>query len=146
MRLNQVIVGGEESGGLSILGHIPEKDGLIANLLVLEAMANSNRSLVELQEDIANLGGKYYTDRIDLKKSDSAEIGSILEQFKKICKLGYFEVTDINLLDGVKLMFGSKSKILIRPSGTEPLLRIYFEADSEEKLENLKQEVEKLLY
>ena len=146
MRLNQVIIGGEESGGLSVLGHIPEKDGLIANLLILEAMAYYGKTLVELQKELSEIAGKFYTDRIDLKKSDSAEIGSILEQFKKICKWGYFEVTDINLLDGVKLMFGSKSKILIRPSGTEPLLRIYFEADSEEKLENLKQEVEKLLY
>lgn len=145
MRLNQVIVGGEESGGLSILGHIPEKDGLIANLLVLEAMANSNSSLVELQEEIAKLGGKYYTDRIDLEKSSSEEINSVLNIFKKLNQIGEYDITETDLKDGVKLMLGTSSKILVRPSGTEPLLRIYFESNSEEKLEKLKQEVEKKL-
>ena len=56
--------------------------------------------------------------------------------------MGNFKVSDMDLKDGVKLMFGEKTKILVRPSGTEPLLRIYFETDSEEKLEKLKQEVE----
>ena len=145
MRLNQVIVGGEESGGLSILGHIPEKDGLIANLLILEAMANSKSSLVELQEEIAKLGGKYYTDRIDLEKSSSEEINSVLDIFKKLNKIGEYDIIETDLKDGVKLMLGTNSKILVRPSGTEPLLRIYFESNSEEKLEKLKQEVEKIL-
>ena len=145
MRLNKVIVGGEESGGLSILGHIPEKDGLIANLLVLEAMAATGKSLVELQKEIYEIGGKYYTDRIDLKKSAPEEVREVLEFFKTLKNIGDNQVTGIDLKDGVKLMLGLKSKILVRPSGTEPLLRIYFEADSETKIENLKQEVEKLL-
>lgn len=145
MRLNEVIIGGEESGGLSILGHIPEKDGLIANLLILEAMADSGKTLVELQEEIYKIGGKYYTDRIDLKKDSSEEIKPILNQFKNLDKIGQHGVTDVDLKDGVKLMLGEKSKILVRPSGTEPLLRVYFESDSKEKLENLKQEVEKIL-
>lgn len=145
MRLNKVIIGGEESGGLSIQGHIPEKDGLIANLLILEAMAATGKSLVELQKEIQELGGKYYTDRIDLKKSAAEEIRPVLEQFKAVKNISDFVVSDIDLKDGVKLMFGTKTKILVRPSGTEPLLRIYFEADSEENLEKLKQEVEKMI-
>lgn len=145
MRLNKVIVGGEESGGLSVLGHIPEKDGLIANLLILEAMASTGKSLVELQEEIYQIGGKYYTDRIDLKKSSSEEVLPIIEKFKTLQRFGEYDVTDVDLKDGVKLMLGAKIKILVRPSGTEPLLRIYFEADSVEKLRELKQEVEKLL-
>ena len=145
MRLNSVIIGGEESGGLSISGHIPEKDGLIANLLILETMANSGKSLVELQEEIYELGGKFYTDRIDLKKENASEINPILDLFKALKQIGEYEITDINLMDGVKLILGSSSKILVRPSGTEPLLRIYFEADSIEKIEKLKQEVDKIL-
>ncbi len=145
MRLNEVIIGGEESGGLSILGHIPEKDGIIANLLILETMADTRKSLVELQKEIYEIGGKYYTDRIDLKKSTSDEIKPILDLFKNFSNIGKHLITDIDLKDGVKLMLGEKAKILVRPSGTEPLLRIYFEADSNEKLENLKQEVEKIL-
>ena len=145
MRLNPVIIGGEESGGLSISGHIPEKDGLIANLLILETMANSGKSLVELQEEIYELGGKFYTDRIDLKKENASEINPILDLFKTLKQIGEYEITDINLMDGVKLSLGARSKILVRPSGTEPLLRIYFEADSIEKIEKLKQEVDKIL-
>ncbi len=145
MRLNKVIIGGEESGGLSIQGHIPEKDGIIANLLILEAMAASGKSLVELQNDIQKLGGKYYNDRIDLKKSSIDEIQPILKDFQERKSIGDFNVHSVDLKDGVKLMLGESTKILVRPSGTEPLLRIYFESNSEEKLEKLKQEVEKIL-
>lgn len=146
MRLNKVAIGGEESGGLSILGHIPEKDGLIANLLVLEAMASSGKKLIELQEELYQISGcKFYTDRIDLKKSDASEIKPILEMFKKLDTLNEFKVTDVDLKDGVKLMFGESTKILVRPSGTEPLLRIYFETDSFEKLKSLQDAVNNIL-
>ena len=145
MRLNKVIIGGEESGGLSILGHIPEKDGLIANLLILEAMASSNKSLVELQEEIYEIGGKYYTDRIDLEKSNSEEINYVLGLFKKINFIDNFEIMSKDFKDGVKLMIDDKTKVLVRPSGTEPLLRIYFESDSIDKLESLKISVVKIL-
>ena len=144
MRENQVIIGGEESGGLSVQGHIPEKDGILANLLILEVMADRDKSLVELQQEIYEIGGKFYADRIDLKKSDSEEIRNILEKIKGIKALGVYEVTDIDLKDGVKIMFGDKAKILARPSGTEPLLRIYFEADSKEKIQELQQELDKI--
>jgi phosphomannomutase len=145
MRLNEVIIGGEESGGLSILGHIPEKDGLIANLLILEAMASTGKALVELQKEIQEIGGKFFTDRIDLKKSDASEIKPILEMFKKMDALNEIKVTDVDLKDGVKLMFGESTKILVRPSGTEPLLRIYFETDSFEKLKSLQDAVNNIL-
>ena len=145
MRLNKVIIGGEESGGLSILGHIPEKDGLIANLLILEAMASSNKSLVELQEEIYEIGGKYYTDSIDLEKSNSEEINYVLGLFKKIKFIDNFEIMSKDFKDGVKLMIDDKTKVLVRPSGTEPLLRIYFESDSIDKLESLKISVVKIL-
>lgn len=145
MRLNEVIIGGEESGGLSILGHIPEKDGLIANLLILEAMASTGKALVELQKEIQEIGGKFFTDRIDLKKSDAEEIKSVLSMFKGFEKIGKFEITAKDLKDGVKIMLGEASKILVRPSGTEPLLRIYFETDSAEKLVELKNEVMNIL-
>lgn len=143
MRKNKVIIGGEESGGLSILGHIPEKDGLVANLLILEAMATSGKSLVELQKELYDLAGaKFYTDRIDLKLDNQEEIKPILAKAKEIKEIGEYKVTSIDTKDGVKLMLGDKTKILVRPSGTEPLLRIYFETDSVEKLEELKKKLE----
>ena len=141
MRINDVIIGGEESGGLSIKGHIPEKDGIIANLLVLEAMADSGKSLVELQKELYELAEtKFYTDRIDLKLDSQAEIKSIIQKVQTYKTVGKYNITFTDTRDGVKLMLGNKAKILVRPSGTEPLLRIYFEANSEEKLEYLKEE------
>lgn len=145
MRNNQVIIGGEESGGLSILGHIPEKDGILANLLILEVLSKTGKSLLQLQEEIKTIGGTYYTDRIDLKKSSSEEIRPILDHFKNLTNIDSYEVTDTDLKDGVKLMLGNKRKILVRPSGTEPLLRIYFETDSSTELEDLKNIVERIL-
>lgn len=139
MRKNQVIIGGEESGGLSIQGHIPEKDGLLANLLVLEAMSASNKKLTELQDEIYKLAGtRFYNDRIDI---ETTETKPALEMFKNLKAIGEYTVTDLDLKDGVKLMLGENTKILVRPSGTEPLLRIYFETDSVEKLEKLKLDI-----
>ena len=141
MRTNQVIIGGEESGGLSIQGHIPEKDGLLANLLVLEAMAYSGKSLVELQNELYELAeNKFYNDRIDLKLDNQKEIKQIIKKVQTFKTIGKYNITDVDTKDGVKLMLGQKTKILVRPSGTEPLLRIYFETNSEEKLEYLKNE------
>ena len=108
-------------------------------------MASRGKTLVELQKEIQEIGGKYYTDRIDLKKSSKEEINPILEMFKNLSEIGSFKITDIDLKDGVKLMLGKKSKLLIRPSGTEPLLRIYFESDLEKNLKILKENVEKIL-
>jgi phosphomannomutase len=143
MRTHQVLVGGEESGGLSVLGHIPEKDGLVANLLVMECLATEGKSLVELQEEIYNIAScKFYTDRIDLKTDKGTDI---ITKFKSLTKISDYEVSEIDLKDGVKLMLGENTKILVRPSGTEPLLRIYFETDSIEKLEELKSSVIKLV-
>ena len=139
MRKQDVIIGGEESGGLSIMGHIPEKDGLLANLLILEAMAASSKTLVELQEEIYELSGaKFYTDRIDLKLDSTEEIKQIFEKVLSLKTVGKYNITSFDTKDGVKLMLGARTKILVRPSGTEPLLRIYFETDSNDKLEYLK--------
>ena len=139
MRNNKVIIGGEDSGGLSIQGHIPEKDGLIANLLILEAMSASGKTLSELQEEIYALAGcHFYTDRIDLKLDNQEKVKPIIEKAKTLTEVGGYTVTSINTKDGVKLMLGDNTKILIRPSGTEPLLRIYFETDNFDRLEELK--------
>lgn len=146
MRGNDVIIGGEESGGLSIKGHIPEKDGIIANLLLLEAIADSGKKLTEIQEDVYNLiGTKFYTDRIDVKTDDREKIDNYMNYFKEFDMISDYQVSKRTFIDGVKLNLGSKSKILVRPSGTEPLLRIYFESDSLESLEKLDAAIRKLI-
>lgn len=146
MRKFKPIIGGEESGGLSIQGHIPEKDGILANLLILEAMAYENKSLVELQKNLYDfVGCKFYNDRIDKKLDNFELIKPILEEYKNKTKIGNFEISKIDTKDGVKLYFSDNSSwVLIRPSGTEPLLRIYFESDSLEKLNNLKELLSKI--
>ena len=143
MRKFNPIIGGEESGGLSIQGHIPEKDGILANLLILEAMAYENKSLVDLQKELYNFAGcKFYNDRIDKRLDNVEEIKPLLETYKNKAAVGNFKVIKSDTKDGVKLYFDDNSSwMLIRPSGTEPLLRIYFESDSKEKLEKLKEQV-----
>lgn len=143
MRKFNPIIGGEESGGLSIQGHIPEKDGILANLLILEAMAYENKSLVDLQKELYNFAGcKFYNDRIDKRLDNVEEIKPLLETYKNKASVGNFKVIKSDTKDGVKLYFDDNSSwMLIRPSGTEPLLRIYFESDSKEKLEKLKEQV-----
>lgn len=143
MRKFNPIIGGEESGGLSIQGHIPEKDGILANLLILEAMAYENKSLVELQKDLYDFAGcEFFNDRIDKKLENFDEVKPILESYKNKTALGEFKVKNIDTKDGVKIYFDDNSSwILVRPSGTEPLLRIYFESDSLDKLEKLKQQI-----
>ena len=139
MRKFDPIIGGEESGGLSIKGHIPEKDGILANLLILEAMAYENKSLVDLQKELYDfVECRFYNDRIDKHLGNVDEIKPILEEYKNKSKIGNFKVKNIDTKDGVKIYFADDSSwILVRPSGTEPLLRIYFESDSENKLVEL---------
>jgi len=139
MRKNQVIIGGEESGGLSIGNHIPEKDGIIANLLILEAMAYSGKKLKELREELyALVGAKFFTDRVDLRLSERSEIERILDYYRNAEVVGGFKVLRKNTIDGVKLYLNESTTILIRPSGTEPLLRIYLESGDKNVLEHLK--------
>ncbi len=140
MRKYSPIIGGEESGGLSIQGHIPEKDGILANLLILEAMAYENKTLVELQSDLAQIAGcKFYNDRVDLKLSTREEIEQVIEKFRVTETFADMGIIRKDFKDGVKLYLDDNTSwILVRPSGTEPLLRIYFESDSLEKIEKFK--------
>lgn len=146
MRKYNPIIAGEESGGLSIQNHIPEKDGILANLLILEAMAYENKTLVELQKDLKTFIGKeFINDRIDKHLENFDEVKPFLEKVKKISQLGELKVIKTDLTDGVKLFFeDNESWILVRPSGTEPLLRIYFETVSENKMDYLKNEMTKI--
>ena len=104
-------------------------------------MAYENKSLVELQKELYDfVGCRFYNDRIDKQLDNIDEIKPILEEFKTKSKIGNFKVKNIDTKDGVKLYFeDNTSWVLVRPSGTEPLLRIYFESDSTEKLRELKE-------
>lgn len=143
MRKFNPIIAGEESGGLSIQNHIPEKDGILANLLVLEAMAYENKTLVELQQNLKTIIGKeFINDRVDKHLENFDEVKPFLEKVKALSALGDLRVSKTDLTDGVKLFFeDGESWILARPSGTEPLLRIYFETTSAEKMNFLQEKM-----
>lgn len=140
MRENDVIIGGEESGGLSIKGHIPEKDGIVADLLVLEMLAYENKRLWELQEDLKHEAGcEFFNKRVDVKLENQEQLKKLMAEYAELKVIGEFNVVEKDAKDGVRYFLDDeKSRILIRPSGTEPLLRIYFESDSKEKIEELK--------
>lgn len=135
MRNDDIIIAGEESGGLSIKGHIPEKDGIIANLLILEAMASYGKKLCELQDELKNsINRKFINDRSDFRLVSKLEQDQVIDKFRTCSRIGGYKVVKTNSIDGLKLYLDDASSILIRKSGTEPLLRVYFETDKEEKL------------
>lgn len=147
MRNHETIIGGEESGGLSVKGHIPEKDGIIAILLICEAMAYTGKTAVELRKEIVDEAGCIFINkRNDVKLSSEELVKSALEKLKSAEKIGDFEIIRKNYADGIKLYLNDEiTSILVRKSGTEPLLRIYFESDSNEKIQNLIEKVDKLI-
>lgn len=142
MRKNDCIIGGEESGGLSIKGHIPEKDGILANLLILEAMAYTKKSMIELQRDLSEfVGCEFVNDRVDFKLNDRSEIDTVIAKLSGLKTVAGMGLQSVDRKDGIKLYFGDNSWVLARPSGTEPLLRIYFESDSNENLKLLQDDI-----
>jgi len=122
----EVIVGGEESGGLSVLGHIPERDGVWNGLLLLEFMVKTGKTLTELMEDIYAIVGRFDYDRDDLH-IDEMKKQAIIERCKNnpFTQFGAYQVTKLQTLDGFKFHFEDSQWVMIRPSGTEPVLRIY---------------------
>lgn len=137
MRKFNPIIAGEESGGLSIQGHIPEKDGILANLLILEAMAYEGKSLAQMRKELQDfVGCSFINTRVDKKLESVDEIKPVLENFSNIEEIAGQKIIHKDFKDGVKLYLNdSKTWILVRPSGTEPLLRIYIESDSQEKID-----------
>jgi phosphomannomutase len=127
---DDVLIGGEESGGISFKGHIPEGDGILMGLLLVEMVAKSGQPLDELvRELLAEVGPAHYT-RLDLRLSHPIEKPRMVRQLAEEApsSIGGLKVSDINTSDGVKYLLEDDSWLLIRPSGTEPVLRIYAEA------------------
>lgn len=140
------IMGGEESGGLSIKGHIPEKDGILAGLLAVEMVAHHGKSLTELLDQVYRQFGQLHSRRLDVKTSpeQKARVLEALARFKPQQVAGQ-AVTDIVRVDGVKMLLADGSWALIRPSGTEPLFRIYAEAAGLDRVEQIQQDVREKL-
>lgn len=139
MLKNKVVLGGEESGGLSVYGHVPEKDGILADLLLTEMTAYEKKPLSQVLKNIYKKHGYYYSLRIDLHyPQDKKE--KLLQSLKTKPprSIAGLPVKKVNSKDGVKLLLSGGSWLLIRPSGTEPLIRIYIESLSRKKFTELK--------
>jgi phosphomannomutase len=138
---DDVLLGGEESGGISIKGHIPEGDGILMGLLLLEIVAEAGAPLTELIADLQTTFGPtvYQRNDIHLKNPISKEdmTKRLIEQAPP--QLAGESVVKIDSYDGVKYHLADDSWLLIRPSGTEPLLRLYAEAGSEEAVKAMLQ-------
>lgn len=145
MRRGPVVVGGEESGGLSVLGHIPEKDGILANCLIAEVRAAEGRPLRAALADLEREYGRAVHKRLDLHLPDDAK-RTVVEG---LCQappsaLAGRRVREVRTVDGVKLLLEGDAWVLVRPSGTEPLLRVYLEAEAEVQLVALEEAVRAL--
>ncbi|HHW44600.1 MAG TPA: phosphoglucomutase/phosphomannomutase family protein, partial [Desulfotomaculum sp.] len=140
------LLGGEESGGLSVRGHIPEKDGILAGLLAAEMVAVHGKGLGDLLEDIWSRFGRLYSERLDMHTSATGKervLGLLKELNPPV--LGGLQVERRIAVDGIKLVLENGSWVLVRASGTEPLFRIYVEANSEEELHRLQQAMREML-
>lgn len=142
MMQEDVLIGGEESGGISIRGHIPEGDGILMGLLLLEIMAQTRAPLHEIIADLqANFGPAHY-GRIDTNLAKQLPKREMVERLSHSApeRLIGEAVGKVDTMDGVKYYLADHSWLLIRPSGTEPVLRIYAEARTPEAVQGLLKE------
>ena len=135
----EVLIGGEESGGISFQGHIPEGDGIIMGLLVTEMVAKSGTTLSELVQSLEDEIGAFRYDRIDIRLARPVAKKDMIDMLirQAPAEIGGVQVAEISTKDGVKYILEDDGWLLIRPSGTEPVLRVYAEGHSDEMVRTL---------
>lgn len=140
-----VLIGGEESGGIGVSGHLPERDGILNALLLLESVAVSGKGLGEQFADLeAELGYKHAYDRLDLHLPSMEHIQAAMEKAKSPHTIAGQEVISSENVDGVKWNF-KDGWLLFRASGTEPVLRLYCESQTPETVKQVLSEAKKLV-
>jgi alpha-D-glucose phosphate-specific phosphoglucomutase len=139
MIANGVVMGGEESGGMSIQGHIPEGDGVLMGLLLLEVMAEAKAPLHDLVADLLAKFGPAQYARKDMKLTRPVEKERMVKMLLNLIPkaIAGVVVEDVQTVDGVKYYLEDGSWLLIRPSGTEPVLRVYAEAANDDRVKAL---------
>lgn len=142
LREKGCMMGIEESGGISIFGHIPEKDGILACLLAVEILAYSGKTMKELLAEAAERYGTIYHERLDIKTTqpEKERVLAALKEYQPKTLAGV-KIDRMIEIEGKKMVLEDGSWVLIRPSGTEPVFRIYIEAGSTERLQELKKEL-----
>ncbi len=143
----EFVMGGEESGGFTMKGHVPEKDGILACLLVAEMVASTKKSLKTLTEDFHKEIGVFLSRRVNLKATPDIMF-ALKDWFtsKPPTEINGLHVHRIVEIDGYKFIFQGGSWLGVRFSGTEPVVRFYYEADSEKQLDVLAKAGESLLH
>jgi alpha-D-glucose phosphate-specific phosphoglucomutase len=142
---DKIILGGEESAGLSIKGHYPEKDGILACLLAAEAVAARGASLTDQLTELYSRVGKLESARIGVRLTPQLMSSLKAKLDQSPADIGGRRIAETNRVDGVKFIFENGSWLLMRPSGTEPLVRIYAESESAMDLEVLLEQGRKYL-
>jgi len=141
-----VIVGGEESGGIAVKGHIPERDGIWMGLIIWEFMAKSGKTLDELIDEVYAIVGSFQFERNDLHITEDLKERIIAKcnagEFKEF---GPYKVKEVGTIDGYKYFFDDDRWLMIRPSGTEPVLRTYAEAPTLEEVRKILAITEEML-
>ena len=138
MLKEDVLMGGEESGGMTIKGHVPDGDGILAGLLLVEVLAYQRKPSDEIVADLLREFGEFYYGRNDVhtRAFDKKELTwKLTKEAPKV--ILQHKVVHVNNSDGVKYLLDDDSWLLIRPSGTEPVLRIYAEARSPQEVQEL---------
>ena len=131
---DKLVIGGEESAGLTIRGHVPEKDGILACFLVAEMVAREGKSVRELLERLYGEVGRFVTRRDNLKLSPELEIAYAAKVDAVPAEVAGSRVKEVIRIDGTKLLLEDGSWMLFRKSGTEPVVRLYGEASSDARL------------
>ena len=139
MLQDDVLIGGEESGGISFKGHIPEGDGILMGLLLAEMVAESGVPLDEMVADLLAEVGPAHYKRVDLRLARPIVKEQMVNQLAEDApsSIGGVDISSVNTMDGVKYLLADDSWLLIRPSGTEPVLRVYAEARELEQVSRL---------
>jgi phosphomannomutase len=139
-------VGGEESGGIAVKGHIPERDGIYDGLLIYDLMTKTGKTLKQLCQEVYDVVGTFSYDRLDMSiendKKESIIKKALAGEYKQF---GKYTFNKIETIDGVKYHLDNGGWMMLRASGTEPLLRVYAEGNNKEEtadiLESIKKEI-----
>jgi phosphomannomutase len=143
---DDVLVGGEESGGIAVKGHIPERDGIWDGLVILEHMAKSGKSIEELIQEVYDVVGAFSYNRNDLHLAEEKKQDIIAHcKANNYKSFGKFSIEKVETIDGFKFHLGNDRNVMIRPSGTEPVLRVYAEAETPEMVETILAETKAVL-
>jgi phosphomannomutase len=146
MQNEDVLVGGEESGGIAVKGHIPERDGIWDGLVIIEHLVKQNHTLQDLIDEVYAVVGKFAYNRDDLHLSEELK-----QQIIQNCSTGFYtsfdgiSVAKVEDIDGYKFYLEGDETVMIRASGTEPLLRVYVEASTDDRVNEILCRVRKTL-